>query len=90
MHAHKLTVRVPASGHVELELPSEFRGGEAEVIVLFPNKATEVPQEMPPRGSCKRVEGVLAQLDQVERPRMTKEEIDALVAEERASWGDEP
>jgi hypothetical protein len=87
MHAHKITVAVPESGHVELDLPRDFRGGEAEVIVLFPRTTADAPAEALPRGNWQRVAGVFAELDRAERPRMTKEEIDALVAEER---GDDP
>jgi hypothetical protein len=88
MLAHKLTVTVPESRHVEIDLPGDFPVGE--VIVLFEPKAADVPPEELPRGHWKRVQAIFAELDKSDRPRMTKEEIDAYLAEERASWGDEP
>jgi hypothetical protein len=86
--AHKITVTVPESRHVEIDLPSDFPVGE--VIVLFEPKPADVPSEELPRGHWKRVQAFLAESYKVDRPRMTKEEIDAYLAEERASWGDEP
>ena len=59
-------------------------GGE-----LAPER-TDVPVEDLPRGHWRRVQAVLAELDKVDRPRMTAEEVDAYIAEERASWGDDP
>jgi hypothetical protein len=88
MLAHKLTVTVPASRHVEIDLPSDFPVGE--VIVHFEPKAADATPAELPRGHWKRVQAFLAESYKVDRPRMTKEEIDACLAEERESWGDEP
>lgn len=91
MQAHKVTVMIPDSGHIELDLPRDLGAvGEAEVIVLFEPKGTDEAVEDLPRGHWRRVQAVLAELNKVDRPRMTKEEVDAYLAEERASWGDEP
>jgi len=89
MHAHKMTITVPESGHVEFDLPSDFRGGEAEVIVL-------VPQPSPARLRPGSREALLAADPIIEAWRAgnpdklrTADEIDAQIAEERASWGDD-
>jgi hypothetical protein len=89
MHAHKMTITVPESGHVELDPPSEFRGGEAEVIVLFPRPS---PARLRPGTR----EALLAADPVIEAWRAgnpdklrTADEIDAQIAEERASWGDD-
>lgn len=89
MLAHKMNVTIPESGHIELDLPRDLVG-EAEVIVLFPARSPAQPRP----GSR---EAILALEPTIEAWRaanpdklMTGDEIDAYLAEERASWGDEP
>ena len=93
MHAHKISVTVPASRRLEIELPSDLPEGEAEVIVLFPQRAAQGPVR--PRPGSR--EAILAAEPVTEAWRtanpdklLTADEIDAYLAEERASWGNEP
>jgi hypothetical protein len=92
MQAHKLTITVPPSGHVEFDLPPELAGGgEAEVIVLLQPKPS-APQLRP--GSREAILAGEAAIDawRAAHPEMirTAEEIDADIAQERASWGEDP
>ena len=89
MRKLKMTMKVPKSRHIEIHLPDEVPEGDVEVTVQF-SPANDASTEQLPRGHWKRVEAMLAEWDKVERPRMTGEEIDAYLAEERASWGDDP
>ena len=89
MQAHRLTIRVPDSGHVEFDLPRDLVvAGEAEVIVLITPRASGGAQPGSP-------EAILALEPAIEAWRAANpdklrsaDEIDASLAEERASWDD--
>ncbi len=89
MHAHKLTITIPKSRHIEIDLPSDLPDGEAEVIVLFRQGASARPRP----GSR---EAIVADEPITEAWRaanpdklQTADEIDSQLGEERESWGDD-
>ncbi|NEV64431.1 hypothetical protein [Thiorhodococcus minor] len=67
------------SHHLDLtlDLPTDFPTGEVEIIVR-----SAQPIEPPDAG----LEALFAAIDRMPRRRLTKEEIDTYIAEERASW----
>ncbi len=82
MNAVKLQVVVPESRELTITLPPEVPPGEAEVIVLVP--------EREPKGS--NVEAILHLVKEWREKHpghRSKEEIDRYLEEERASWGDD-
>jgi hypothetical protein len=85
MHAHKTRVTVPESGHVEIDLPANFRGLEAELIVRCERRLTQSP-----RGSWGRVHACLEQLDKMPLTNRTAEEVDVDIEAQRGSWGEDP
>lgn len=78
MQAIKLKTHIGQDHRIELDLPSGLPEGEVEVIVLVPDAA---PNQ---RGAALRA--FFDELDRCPRQRLTKEEIDRQIAEERASW----
>lgn len=88
MHAHKVIVPVPASRRVEIELPADFPEGQVEIIAIATEEPAR-PAASPRPGSIEADRAARAVVDALDFPRRTKEEIDAYLAEERASWGDE-
>ncbi len=78
MHALKLKAHIDRNHRIEIQLPLDAPEGDAEVIILIPDTAP------PPAG------GLRAFFDDLDRHpperRYSKEEIDAYLAEERASW----
>lgn len=98
MHAYKLTVTVPASGHVELDLPADFRGAEAEVIVLHERTAPAVvverlstsPDEPAHTSNADALLALSKEWSKAPLPARTREEVDREIEEQRNSWGDDP
>lgn len=84
MQAYKLAVTI--SEQRTVQLPADIPAGPAEVIVLF--GAAEAPPvaEVPSRNAA--LFQVLETLQVGDHPRRSKEEIDAELVEERASWDD--
>ncbi|WP_434043572.1 hypothetical protein [Sorangium cellulosum] len=88
MHAHKITVHVPKSRRIEINLPEDVPEGEAEVIVL-------VQKQREPRmveaGSNERLLAACRAVDgwRENNPDrlLSKDHIDAALAAERDSWG---
>ena len=78
MQAIKLSTRVGRDHRIEIDLPPEVPEGEVEVIVLIPETASSTAKES--------LRAFFEQLDQSLHKRLTKEEIDRYIAEERASW----
>ena len=78
MHAFKLNAHIDHNHRLEIQLPADVPEGNAEVIVLIPH---------PPSPA---VEGLRSFFDNLDRhppqQRYSKEEIDAYLANERASW----
>ena len=87
MHVHKLTITIPRSRHIEIDLPTDLP--EGEVIVLFRDGSSARPHA----GSR---EAILAEEPITDAWRAanpdklrTADEIDAQLDEERESWGDD-
>jgi hypothetical protein len=78
MQALKLKGRIDSNHRITLQLPEDTPVGDAEVIVLVPESATEAARE--------HLRKVFDEIDRSRHPRMSKEEIDNYIAEERASW----
>ena len=78
MHTLKLKAHIDSSHRIELQLPNDAPEGEADVIVMIPSRPSPAEQ------------GLRAFFDNLDRHppqrRYSKEEIDAYLAEERASW----
>lgn len=78
MRAVKLKAHIDSSHRIEIQLPVDAPEGDAEVIVLIPD---------PPSPTEKGLRSLFDNLDR-HPPRQcySKEEIDAYLAKERASW----
>lgn len=78
MHTLRLKAHIDSNRRMEIQLPSDAPEGEAEVTIRIPSPP--VPKEA----------GLRAFFDNLDRHppqrRNSKEEIDAYLAEERASW----
>lgn len=78
MHTLKLKARIDSSHRIEIQLPNDTPEGDADVIVMIPSASSPTEQ------------GLRAFFDDLDRHppqrRYSKDEIDAYLAEERASW----
>jgi hypothetical protein len=78
MHALKLKAHIDRSHRIEIQLPIDAPEGDAEVIILMPYH--------PSTGE----DGLRAFFDNLDRhppqQHYSKEEVDAYLVEERASW----
>ena len=78
MHTLKLKAHIDSRHRIEIQLPSDTPEGDAEVIVMIPS----APSPAEP--------GLRAFFDDLDRHpaqrRYSREEVDAYLAEERASW----
>jgi hypothetical protein len=84
MQAYKLAVTI--SEHRTVQLPLDVPAGPAEVIVLLSSPPTSSAGEDSPRNEA--LFRFLETMQKVDQPRRSKEEIDAELAEERATWED--
>ncbi|QGU32418.1 hypothetical protein [Thermochromatium tepidum] len=81
MRALKFNATIDSRRRLQLELPADSPKGEVEVIVL-------VPERFGPNDSTS-LQDFFRQLDAHPLQRCyTREEIDAYLAGERASWGE--
>lgn len=81
MQALKLKAIIGPDHRLELTVPDDLPQGEVEVILLAPNSA--------PTGEHAAGESLRAffqELDRSPRQRLSKEEIDRYLEEERANW----
>jgi hypothetical protein len=85
MKAYELTGQIHHGYRLEVILPERIPDGEARVIVLLPETHQRDGDEKAQR---QYLRDFFHRLDASDRPRMTKEEIDRYIEEERASWGD--
>jgi hypothetical protein len=89
MRAHKLAVTIPATRHLELDLPEDVLPGDAEVIVLV-RESTDVPAPVQP-GSRQAVLDAERAVDawRAQHPDqlLSKEAIDRDLAAELTPWG---
>jgi len=74
---------IPESRRLELTLPDDFPAGAAEVIVLARSKRTR------PANAGMSLAEFFAWLKEQPASGRSREEIDAQIAEERDSWGDD-
>jgi len=84
MQAYKLAVTISEKRTVQL--PPDVPAGPAEIIVLF--GATQVPTSAGASSSNAALFQFLETLRASDHPTRSKEEIDAELADERASWDD--
>ncbi|WP_437732720.1 hypothetical protein [Sorangium sp. So ce1335] len=89
MHAHKLTVHIPRSRRVEINLPEDVPEGEAEVIVLVQEQRAPRPEEAESNetllSACRAVD---AWRENNPERLLSKAQIDAALAAERDGWGE--
>lgn len=88
MYAHKTTITVPESRHVELDLPSDVPAGEAELIVLVAGAAARGLRP----GSAEAIRaaepGIVAWRTANAGKLLSAVQIDEYLAQERGSWDD--
>jgi hypothetical protein len=82
MRAIKLTSHIGKDHRLEICLPEDVPEGAAEVIVLVPDP----PQCREDNDPRLYLETFFRDLDATDRPRLTQEEIDRYLEEERVSW----
>jgi hypothetical protein len=95
MHALKFNATIDSRRRLELELPPDTPEGTAEVIVLLNGEAIVaqthgretkgIPQTTGSHSDESLTE-LFAAIDAMPRRRLTKEEIDQYIEQERASW----
>jgi len=85
MKAYELTGKIRNGYCLEVTLPESIPDGEAKVIVLLPETTRRNEDDETQR---EYLRDFFRRLDASDRPRMSKEEIDRHIEEERASWGD--
>jgi len=81
---------IPENRRLELTLPDDFPAGTAEVIVLV--KSKHKPSPVPangPQQPCATLDDFFDWLSTQPAIGRSREEIDAQIAEERDSWGDD-
>jgi hypothetical protein len=87
MHALKLTATIDSSRRVELQLPADTPEGQAEIIVLV---AEDEEVKTAAKGEVKPASSLRAYFEELDSQPLstqyTREEMDAYLAEERASW----
>ena len=89
MQALKLTVTIPGSRRLEIDLPGDTPEGTAEVIILVTPSTSATPRPGSPEArsaaQTKTEEWRAANLDRL----LPAQAILGYLAEERAGWGDE-
>lgn len=82
MYAIKLNTQIREQKQITLDLPPDTPSGKAEVVVLIePDEATAAP--------AMSLREFSAWIKQQPPSGRSREEIDAQIAEERDSWGDD-
>lgn len=81
MQALKMKVQIH-DNQIAARLPVPMPDGEAEIIVLCADQAADQTQQT----YRQSLFNLFAEIDQSGHPRMKKEDADAYLAEERASW----
>lgn len=83
MQTVKLKVRV-RNHRIAEELPPQIPDGEAEVEIRY----EDLPAESLEQARRRHLEALFQDIERSGQAKLTREQIDQLVAEERASWGD--
>lgn len=78
-----LKTKVPANHRITISVPADVPVGEEVEVVVRRKSVSETPEQR-----VKALEGIFEEIDRLEFPRRTDAEIEADLAEERASWGD--
>lgn len=78
MQAIRLKATIDESHRLQLDLPADTPTGEAEVIVLLPQPAAPAPAQT--------LLQFFATLDRSARPRLTAEEVEQWIEDERNAW----
>lgn len=78
MKAVRLNAIVGEDHRLQILVPEEIPVGEVEVIVL-----ASTPSSAPAEQT---LDDLFAELDRMPHKRLTKEDVDRYLAEERASW----
>lgn len=78
MQAIRLKAMIDDSHRLQLDLPFDTPLGEAEVIVLVPEKAAPPPS--------KTLREFFEMLDRSGRPRLTADEVEQWIEAERNAW----
>lgn len=81
LHTVRLKAVVDQSQQLHLQLPPDTPAGEAEVIVLV-TPATPAANAVP----MASLREFFAELDAGPRPRLSAEEVDRWIEEERNAW----
>lgn len=82
MQALKFQTTIDSRRRLELDLPREIPEGRAEVIVLVPDSSNK-----PIEPQSDSLRALFVRLDaQPVQHLVTREEVDAWLAEERAGW----
>lgn len=79
MYAHKMEIRINADHRLIIDLPPSFPVGDAEIIVL----------SKPGEPAGETLTEFLDWLKSQDSSGRSKADIDARIAEERASWSDD-
>ena len=82
MQSVKLKVSVQ-NHRIAEELPPEVPDGEAEVVIHYEEK----PVASVEQARLRHLEALFRDIECSGEGKLTREQIDQLVAEERASWG---
>jgi hypothetical protein len=82
MHAIKINAHIDHNHRLEIQLPSDVPGGNAEVIVLIPSQ--------PPNEALRRrhLETLFGQYPQGNGAGRSAADIDHQLAQERNFWGE--
>lgn len=85
LHTIKLKAVIDQSQQLHLQLPPDTPAGDAEVIVMVTptTVAANISANVAPRASLLEF---FAQLDADPRPRLSAEEVDRWIEEERNAW----
>lgn len=78
MRTLKFKGTIDSNHRLTLQLPADTPIGEADVIVLVPETGTATTRE--------HLQKLFDEIDHSPHARLSKDEIDRYIAEERASW----
>jgi hypothetical protein len=78
MQAVRLNAVVSDDHHLQIVVPEEIPVGEVEVIVLASSPSDARAEQT--------LDDLFAELDRMPHKRLTKDEVDRYLADERASW----
>jgi hypothetical protein len=89
MQSCSFDTAIPESRQLELTLPDNFPTGAAEIVVLVRSKPSVSVPMKDLQQPCATLDDFFAWLNTQPATGRSREEIDAQIAEERDSWGDD-